>query len=91
VHGALLSGRGERDAAEKAFRKACALARAQGAKLWELRASRDLAELLSARGAPAEARAALESAVAAFDDRVDAPDLRRARTLLHTLTQANGA
>ena len=89
VHGTLLRGRGEHHAAEKAFRKACVVARAQGAKLWELRASCALAELLAARGAPAEARAALGPAVAAFGDRVDAPDLTRARILLRGLTQAN--
>lgn len=85
VRGTLLRGRGEHDAAEKAFRKACAVARAQGAKLWELRASCALAELLSARGGPKEARAVLQPAIASLDDQVDVPDLRRARTLFQGL------
>ncbi len=86
VHGTLLRARGDGAAAEKAFHGARAVARKQGAKLWELRASCALAELLHAQGSPAKARDVLNLLIESFGAQADVPDLRRARTLLQTIT-----
>lgn len=83
VHGVLLRARGDEAAAERAFRRACAVAVKQGAKLWELRARCNLLE--QGAGGPAaiaDAADRLQSLVASFDDAHELPDLRRARAIL---------
>jgi len=62
-----------------------AVARAQGAKLWELRAAVNLARLLNESDRGAEARELLRGAYAGFDEGVDLPDLRIAQDLLKSL------
>jgi hypothetical protein len=67
--------------AREALELACAVARRQGARLWELRATCDLADLLHARGAHAKARELLAPVLAAFEPDAGIPDLARAKTL----------
>ena len=81
VRGALLRAAGDDDAARSALEQARAVARRQGAGLWELRATCDLADLLIARGAPGDAGAMLGPVLAAFEADADIPDLARARAL----------
>jgi predicted ATPase len=81
VRAMLLRERGEHIAAERDLRQACAVARAQSARLWELRASCDLAELLSARGSMGTARAVLIPVIESFAEQPEVSDLRRARAL----------
>ena len=69
------------DAAESAamLREALAVARMQGAKLWELRAATDLARLLCARGEHDAARELLAPVCAWYAEGPDSEDLARAR------------
>ena len=67
--------------AEAHFRQALDVARAQGAKLWELRASVDLATLWRQEKKHAAARDVLQPVLSWFADDVDAADLRAAREL----------
>ena len=69
-------------AAEACFREAVAAARAQGARLPELRAPTSLARLLRGEADGAAAREALASAYAWFTEGFDTLDLREARALL---------
>jgi hypothetical protein len=57
-------------------------AREQGAKLWELRAARDLAELLDGEGQRAAAYELLAPVYGWFTEGLDTPDLVEARNLL---------
>jgi class 3 adenylate cyclase/predicted ATPase len=86
VRGSVLRARGDTGAAEAAYRGACAVARAQGAKLWELRAALASAELHSAQGSPALARAVLEPISRSFEPALETPDILRARALLEAVT-----
>jgi tetratricopeptide (TPR) repeat protein len=72
---------GDRDRAEQCFRDAIDLARDQGARWWELRATTSLAQLLprSPRSAAHDALAAL---VATLSEGGDTIDVRQARALL---------
>lgn len=67
------------------FREAIDIARRQNAKLMELRATTDLAQLRSEHGQVAEARASLAPIFGWFTDGFDSVDLRRARELSSTL------
>jgi tetratricopeptide (TPR) repeat protein len=67
--------------AEASFRRAIAVARAQGARLWELRATVSLATLWSRGKKRVAARQLLETVLSSFVDDVDAPDLLAARAL----------
>jgi ATP/maltotriose-dependent transcriptional regulator MalT len=91
VHGRLLHAGGDRGAAEKLFREACAVARTQGARLWELRAACELADLLREGGSPGAARAALKRVVGTFEDGEAVIDLRRARAMLEAATAGESA
>jgi predicted ATPase len=85
VEGELLLARGGVDAegaAAAAFERAIAVARGQGARFWELRATTCLARLRFAQGKAAEARAALAAIVETFADGHEVPDLAQARLLL---------
>jgi len=64
------------------LRASLATARAQGAKLWELRAATDLARLLHDRGDRDAARDMLAPVYRWFDEGTDTPDLVAARALL---------
>ena len=70
---------------EACLRRALAIARAQKARLWELRAAIDLARLWQANGKSREAYALLEPVHAWFTEGFDTPDFVQARMLLHTL------
>ena len=70
---------------ERCFLRAMAIARAQRAKLWELRAVTNLARAWSKRGRPSEARDLLAPVYSWFTEGFDTPDLIDAKTLLDTL------
>jgi adenylate cyclase len=74
--------------AEACFARALAIARAQGAKWWELRTAVTRARLLRDRDRAAEARELLQRAYDGFDQGVDRPDLRAAQELLQSLPSA---
>jgi predicted ATPase len=71
--------------AEARLRRAVGIARAQDARMWELRAARDLARLLRDQGRVAEARDLLAPVYGWFTEGFDLPDLRDARALLDAL------
>ncbi len=73
--------RGERQRAEQSFRAALALAEAEGALAFELRAAIDLAELEGNGPHARDARTRLARVHARIDD-VDTADMRAARALL---------
>jgi tetratricopeptide (TPR) repeat protein len=75
---------GTKDAEESSalLRASLAKAREQGAKLWELRTARDLAELLDGRGEHDAARDLLAPIYGWFTEGLNTPDLVKARTLL---------
>ena len=70
---------------ETALGRAVAVARAQRARTWELRATCDLAALLRRKGRAAEARAMLAPVYASFADGFGFPDLVEARAVLDEL------
>jgi tetratricopeptide (TPR) repeat protein len=82
VQGTLLRAMGDAGAAEKAFRRARSVAVKQRARLWELRASTSLAEVLREQGSREEGAALLRTTLGLFDNSLDLPDLRRGRVLL---------
>ena len=71
--------------AEASLQQALTVARAQGAKAWELRAAISLARLWQQRGQPAEAYALLASVYQWFREGLDTGDLQEARGLLQEL------
>jgi predicted ATPase len=71
--------------AEGEFRRALEIARAQSARLFELRAARDLARPVRDQGRSVEARALLAPVYAAFTEGFGFPDLVEARALLEDL------
>jgi len=70
------------------LRSAIAVAREQGARLWELRAATDLAHFLVEHGEPDLARDTLEGACSSFPDGEVSLDLMKGRELLATLPRA---
>jgi class 3 adenylate cyclase/predicted ATPase len=83
--GQLLLALGNEEGAQACFQQALALARSQGATLWELRAARSCARLWSDRGRREEARTLLTPVLRSFMQGLDAPDLRDARALIDEL------
>ncbi|HVS66662.1 MAG TPA: AAA family ATPase [Thermoanaerobaculia bacterium] len=75
---------GDRAAAERALRQALDVARAQGARLFELRAATALAEGCGSECG--EFRDALERVYSSFREGLDCPDLQRARAVLDLRT-----
>jgi predicted ATPase len=75
----------DRAEAEASFRRSLAVARAQGAKLWGLRAATRLAKLHSEQGRRADARDLLASVHGWFTEGFETPDLRAAGMLLEEL------
>jgi predicted ATPase len=71
--------------AEALFRKAIAIARAQQAKSWELRAATSLARLLARQGRREEAQALLAPVYGWFTEGFDTADLIAAKALLEQL------
>jgi predicted ATPase len=85
LRGDLLLLTGDRAAAEASFRDAIALARNQGARLFELRAAASLARFWRDQGRPREARELLAPLYGWFTEGFDAPDLKEAKALLDEL------
>jgi class 3 adenylate cyclase/predicted ATPase len=81
----LMGDRSATAAAEKCFREALEVARAQEAKWWELRASVSLARLLRDTNRRDEARAMLAESYGWFTEGFDTPDLKDAKALLDEL------
>jgi len=82
---ALLSSAHDASAAERYFERALAIARAQNAKGWELRAATSLARLRGHVGRRAEALALLASLRAEFVEGFDTRDLIEASATLREL------
>jgi predicted ATPase len=80
--GRLLLRQGHIEAAEELYWKALNLAKAQEAKLWELRATVSLAGLRRHQGRHAEARNLLAPIYRWFTEGFDTPDVRAAKALL---------
>jgi len=72
--------------AERKFNAALAMAREQGAKLWELRAATSLARLRHDQGCQANARDLLAPIYGWFTEGLDTPDLKEARVLLNAFS-----
>jgi hypothetical protein len=73
------------DDAETCLRRSLELARAQGARAWELRTATDLAALLAARGRNESARALLRPVFEQFTEGRETADPRAAQRLLSAL------
>jgi predicted ATPase len=76
---------GDMQAAGQSFRRALAIARDQGARLWELNAATSYARLLRDRGEAEQAHALLAAIYGWFSEGFDTAPLRRARVLLDEL------
>jgi DNA-binding winged helix-turn-helix (wHTH) protein/tetratricopeptide (TPR) repeat protein len=89
AHSRLLAGRdpdGSDARAEECLRRACAVARGQGARLFELRGAVALARHCRRHGRPTDARDALAAASAVFADaKTITPEITAARDLLAEL------
>jgi predicted ATPase len=71
--------------AEECFRKAVAIARRQGTRAWELRATTSLARLWQSQGKQHEARNTLSEIYGWFTEGFDTADLKDAKALLEEL------
>jgi predicted ATPase len=80
----LLSGDGDTKA-QTYFERALAIARAQQAKSWELRAAMSMARLWRDQGKQNEGRELLAPVYGWFTEGFDTLDLKEAKTLLDTL------
>ncbi|MGB6564945.1 MAG: hypothetical protein WBE69_20260 [Candidatus Binataceae bacterium] len=87
IAGAALMAQAKVVEAEDHFRRAVQVARTQGARMWQLRATTNLARLLDRQGKRAEARAMLAEIYGWFAEGFDIPDLKDAKTLLDQLSQ----
>jgi len=83
--GALSSGQGDTDEAERCFGQALDVAKAQKAKSLELRAAMSLSRLRLPQSKRAEARRVLEESYGFFTEGFDTPDLLDAKALLTQL------
>ena len=81
IEGDLHAARGDTQAAERCLRRAIAVARAQGARWWALRATTSLARLALQPGRRRASRAELARVVESFDEGADTEDLQEARRL----------
>lgn len=86
LKGELLFKVGDTAEAESCLRRALEAARAQGARLLELRAAMSLAKLLEARGRRTEAEGMLAPIYFQFDDGHELADLRNAKNWLDNTT-----
>jgi predicted ATPase len=74
--------------AERCFRKAMAVAQAQGAKLWELRAATSIARQWRDQGKCAQAHGLLAPVYGWFTEGFETADLKDAKALLDELASA---
>ncbi|HEV2549265.1 MAG TPA: AAA family ATPase [Stellaceae bacterium] len=77
---------GEQAEAASCFERSLAVARQQGAKMWELRTAASLARLRRDQGSHGEGRELLASVYGWFTEGFDTSDLREAKALLDELT-----
>ena len=84
--GQLMLRQGDSEAAKQLYRKALSIAQEQEAKLWELRAARDLARLWAEHGRRTEARDLLAPVYGWFTEGFNTADLKEAKALLDELT-----
>ena len=82
---ALMSPKPDAAKAEAHFERALAVARAQQAKSWELRAAMSMARLWRDRGKPQQARELLAPLYGWFTEGFDTLDLKEAKALLEEL------
>lgn len=75
------------DEAERSYRKAMAIAREQGARMWELKSACDLAEMLREQKRQAEARDLLVPIHCWFSEGFDVRELCRSKALLESLSR----
>jgi predicted ATPase len=75
------------DEAERCFQQALAIARAQHARSWELRAATSLARLWQQQGKPHEAHQVLAAVYGWFTEGFATADLQAAQALLHALSE----
>ena len=80
------STQGDDVKAEVSFQKAIKVARRQGAKSWELRATASLARLWQEQGRVEEARRMLGQIYGWFSEGFDTVDLKEAKALLEALS-----
>jgi predicted ATPase len=85
LRGALFRDTGDHAAAEASFGTAIDIARRQNAKLWELRSSVSLAQMLRNQGKRTAARDLLAPVYDWFTEGFDTPDLTEAKALLDAL------
>jgi predicted ATPase len=86
LHGELLRIQGSQDhEIERCYWQAIDLARRQGAKSWELRATLSLCRLWQTQGKQSEAATLLAVIFGWFTEGFDTPDLLEAKTLLAVL------
>jgi predicted ATPase len=83
----LISPAGDTATAEAYFERSLAVARAQQAKSWELRAAMSMARLWRDQGKRDEARDLLAPVYGWFTEGFDTLDLKQAKTLLDELAQ----
>jgi predicted ATPase len=85
LRGEVLRDSGDHASAEACLRTAIDIARRQNAKLWELRSSVSLAQMLRDQGEQTEARDLLAPVYDWFSEGFDAADLFEAKALLDAL------
>jgi predicted ATPase/class 3 adenylate cyclase len=85
LRGQLLNGVGERAEAETNYHQAMAIAKRQGAKVWELRAATSLARLWINEGKCYQARDLLGPIYDWFTEGYETSDLKQAKALLDSL------
>jgi adenylate cyclase len=86
----LTENNGNTNGADRTFRTAIDVARGQGAKSWELRATTSLARLLAKQGRRDEGRAMLSEIYNWFSEGFDTADLKDAKELLKELSGQKG-
>jgi predicted ATPase len=86
LKGELLLNADKDEAAAQSFGDAIELARRQGAKSWELRATTSLARLLASQERGDEARSMLAEIYGWFTEGFETADLKDAKVLLDELT-----
>jgi predicted ATPase len=86
IAGTAVLARGKFVEAGDYFHRAIQVARMQGARMWELRATMGLARLLDKQGKRAGARAVLAVIYNCFTEGFDTADLKDAKALLDELT-----